>query len=57
VIDVATLTASKLSDRKLNAAMGGYTWLSDSHQILFTAVPNGLKPLPEKSRIPTGTYR
>ncbi|MBP9925738.1 MAG: S9 family peptidase [Cyclobacteriaceae bacterium] len=54
MIDVATLTASKLTDRKLNAAMGGYTWLSDSHQILFTAVPNGLKPLPEKSRVPQG---
>jgi dipeptidyl aminopeptidase/acylaminoacyl peptidase len=54
VIDVATLTASKLSERKLNTAMGGYTWLSDSQHVLFTAVPNGLKPLPEKTRIPTG---
>lgn len=53
-IDVATLTASKLSERKLNTAMGGYTWLSDSRQVLFTAVPNKLQPLPEKSRVPQG---
>ncbi|MCE7863708.1 MAG: S9 family peptidase [Bacteroidetes bacterium CHB5] len=54
LIDVNTFTASKLTERKINNVMGGYTWLSDSQQILFAAVPENLKPLPEKSRIPTG---
>lgn len=54
LIDVGSLSASRISDRKLNTTMGGYTWLSNSQQILFTAVPQTLKPLPEKSRVPTG---
>ncbi len=54
LVDVNTLTASKLTERKINNVMGGYTWLSDSQQILFASVPENLKPLPEKSRIPTG---
>jgi dipeptidyl aminopeptidase/acylaminoacyl peptidase len=54
VIDVATLTASKITERKINNVMGGYTWLSDSQQILFAAVPENLKALAEKSRIPSG---
>lgn len=54
LIDVSSLSASRISDRKLNTTMGGYTWLSNSQQILFTAVPQTLKPLPEKSRVPTG---
>lgn len=54
LIDVTTLTASKLTERKINNVMGGFTWLSDSQQILFAAVPENLKPLAEKSRIPSG---
>ncbi|HRG08446.1 MAG TPA: prolyl oligopeptidase family serine peptidase [Cyclobacteriaceae bacterium] len=54
LIDVATLTASKLTERKINNVMGGYTWLSDSQQILFAAVPENIKPLAEKSRVPSG---
>lgn len=54
LIDVPTLTASKISKRKINNVMGGYTWLSDSQQIIFAAVPENLKPLAEKSRIPSG---
>lgn len=54
IVDVTTLSASKLTERKVNTAMGGYTWLSDSQSILFTAVPANLKPLPEKSRVPAG---
>lgn len=54
LIDVSSLSASRISDRKLNTTMGGYTWLSNSQQILFTAVPQTLKPLPEKSRVPSG---
>ncbi len=54
IVNTETMSASKLSERKVNTAMGGYTWLSDSQQILFTAVPTNIKPLPQKSRIPTG---
>lgn len=54
LVDVATLTASKLTERKINNVMGGYTWLSDSQQILFAAVPENMKPLAEKSRVPSG---
>jgi dipeptidyl aminopeptidase/acylaminoacyl peptidase len=54
-VDVATLTASKVSNRKVNAAYGGsYSWLPDAQHILFSAVPQNLKPLPAKSRVPTG---
>jgi dipeptidyl aminopeptidase/acylaminoacyl peptidase len=54
VIDMATLSAAKLTERKINNVMGGYAWLSDSQQIVFAGVPQNLKPLPEKSRIPAG---
>lgn len=54
IIDVTTLAASKLTNRKINNVMGGYSWLSDSQQILFAGVPENIKPLPEKSRIPAG---
>lgn len=54
LVDVATLTASKLTERKINNVMGGYTWLSDSEQVLFAAVPENMKPLAEKSRVPSG---
>ncbi|MCW5911958.1 MAG: S9 family peptidase [Cyclobacteriaceae bacterium] len=54
LVDVATLTASRLTERKINNVMGGYTWISDSQQILFAAVPENLKPLSEKSRVPAG---
>jgi len=54
LVDVTTLTASKLTERKINNVMGGYTWLSDSQQLLFAAVPENIKPLAEKSRVPSG---
>ncbi|MDH4057760.1 MAG: S9 family peptidase, partial [Cyclobacteriaceae bacterium] len=55
VVDIATLTASKVSDKKINATFGGsYSWLSDSQHLIFSAVPQNLKPLPEKTRVPTG---
>jgi dipeptidyl aminopeptidase/acylaminoacyl peptidase len=54
VIDVNTWTASKITNRKINNVMGGYEWLSDSQQLLFAAVPENLKTLPEKSRVPSG---
>ena len=54
MIDVATLVASKITERKINNVMGGYSWLSDSQQIVFAGVPLNLKPLPEKIRVPAG---
>ncbi len=54
IIDMITLTASKLTNRKVNTAMGGYVWLSDSQSLLFTVVPDNIKPLPAKSRVPAG---
>ena len=55
VIDVATFTASKATNRNINNTLGGaINWTSDSQHLLFTAVPQNLKPLPTKSRVPTG---
>jgi dipeptidyl aminopeptidase/acylaminoacyl peptidase len=55
VIDVATFTASKLTDRKVNSVVGNsYSWISDSQHILFTSVPQTLPTLASKSRVPTG---
>jgi dipeptidyl aminopeptidase/acylaminoacyl peptidase len=55
MIDLATLTAAKLTERKINTIFGSsFSWLSDSEQILFTAVPEKLTALPVKSRVPTG---
>jgi dipeptidyl aminopeptidase/acylaminoacyl peptidase len=55
VIDMATLQASKITERKVNVVFGNaFSWLSDSQQILFTAVPLSLKPIPVKSRVPSG---
>lgn len=55
VIDIATLTASKVTERRINSVTAGsYSWLSNSQQILFTAVPQNISALPVKSRVPTG---
>jgi dipeptidyl aminopeptidase/acylaminoacyl peptidase len=55
VIDVATFTASKASNRSVsNTLAGAFSWLSDSQHLLFTAVPQNLKSLPTKSRVPAG---
>lgn len=54
LIDMATLTASKLTERKINNVLGGFVWLSDSQQLLFAGVPLNLKPLAEKTRVPSG---
>lgn len=55
-IDIASLTASKFSERKISAIFfgGAYSWLSDSQHIVFTSIPNNRKPLAEKSRVPVG---
>nr|MCU0367768.1 prolyl oligopeptidase family serine peptidase [Cyclobacteriaceae bacterium] len=54
IIDLATQSATKFTERKINNVMGGFTWLSDSQTILFAAVPQNSKPLPEKTRVPAG---
>jgi dipeptidyl aminopeptidase/acylaminoacyl peptidase len=55
VIDVATFTASKITERKINSVIGNsYSWISDSQQILFASVPQTQRTLPTKSRVPTG---
>lgn len=55
VVDMATHTASKVTNRKINGTYrDSFEWLSDSQQLIFSAVPQNLKPLPAKSRVPTG---
>jgi dipeptidyl aminopeptidase/acylaminoacyl peptidase len=54
VIDLTTLTASKISDRKVNLTLGSYSWVSNTQDILFTAVPPNVAKVPEKSRVPVG---
>jgi dipeptidyl aminopeptidase/acylaminoacyl peptidase len=55
MVDMTSLTASKMSDRRINAVFGNpFSWLADSNHILFTSVPDGKGPLGDKSRIPTG---
>jgi dipeptidyl aminopeptidase/acylaminoacyl peptidase len=55
VVDLTTFTASKATNRKLsNTFLTAYRWLSDSQHLLFTAVPQNLKPLPAKTRVPAG---
>ncbi len=55
MVDVATKSASKVTDRKINNVFtNSFSWLSDSETIIFTAVPADLKPVPPKSRVPKG---
>jgi dipeptidyl aminopeptidase/acylaminoacyl peptidase len=55
VIDMITLTATKLTERRINTVFGGgFSWTSDSQNILFTAVPLQQKDVPLKSRVPVG---
>jgi dipeptidyl aminopeptidase/acylaminoacyl peptidase len=55
VIDMTTLTASKLTERKINTVFGaGFTWLSDSQHLLFTSVPEEQINVPQKTRVPAG---
>jgi dipeptidyl aminopeptidase/acylaminoacyl peptidase len=55
VVDLTTMVASKITERKINIVVGGgYSWLSDSQNLLFQAVPANLTKVPEKSRVPVG---
>lgn len=60
IVDLATLTASKLTERKINNIFGGgfsgssFSWLSDSQHIIFAAIPEKQSALPVRSRTPVG---
>lgn len=55
LIDMNTLSARLLTERRINNVFSGsFSWLPDNNHILFTAVPRSPKPVPEKSRIPSG---
>lgn len=55
IVDIATMTASKLTDRKINNVVGtAYSWLSDSQHLLISSVPSNQKPMPTKTRVPAG---
>jgi dipeptidyl aminopeptidase/acylaminoacyl peptidase len=55
IVDMVTLSASKVSDRMVNATLGSpYAWLSNSQQLVFTAVAKNRNALPAKSRVPVG---
>lgn len=55
IVDMNSKTASKITERKINNIFSdAFSWLSNSEQIIFTAVPQDLKPVPPKSRVPNG---
>ncbi len=55
VIDIESLTASKVTGRKVNNVFSGsYNWLPDSQHLVFAAVPNTDRTPPAKSRVPAG---
>jgi dipeptidyl aminopeptidase/acylaminoacyl peptidase len=56
VVDLTTLSAKKLSSRKVNATMGGvpYSWLSNSNSILYASAANEGNQAPIKTRVPSG---
>ena len=55
IIDVATATASKLTDLALNAITGSpISWLSDSKSLLIKAIPSSRGNAPVISRTPVG---
>lgn len=55
LIDIATQRASRITDRRINTVLtNGFSWLSNSRQLLFTAVPVTPRKEPVKSRVPEG---
>jgi dipeptidyl aminopeptidase/acylaminoacyl peptidase len=55
VIDVATFTAKKLTEKKINSTLTNpVSWLSNSNSIVFLAAAIEGKTLPIKSRVPEG---
>lgn len=55
LLDIATVTASKLTEDRLNANMGmPFTWFKDSKGLLVRFIPKDKKELITESAIPTG---
>jgi dipeptidyl aminopeptidase/acylaminoacyl peptidase len=55
VIDVPTATATKVTDRALNAAYGSpYGWRSDSKSFVVKLIPENRGTAPDVSRVPSG---
>ncbi|MDW3647505.1 MAG: prolyl oligopeptidase family serine peptidase [Bacteroidia bacterium] len=56
VLEVESRKARKLTDAHVNAAMRGrpYSWISTSHDILLTAIPEGRQAAPQKPATPSG---
>jgi dipeptidyl aminopeptidase/acylaminoacyl peptidase len=55
VVDVASGSARKLTDARVNAASGGaFDWLPDSSGLVVRMTPQGRGPAPDVSRPPEG---
>ncbi|MCU0393166.1 MAG: prolyl oligopeptidase family serine peptidase [Thermoflexibacter sp.] len=55
LIDVATATAKKLSDTRLNSTITSpFSWVSDNKTILFTSIPDGRGSVPDAPKVPSG---
>lgn len=53
VVDLTNFSARQLSKKKVNATSGNaVSWLSNSNQLVFLAVPDGMK-MPQKTRVPS----
>ncbi|NJN42397.1 MAG: S9 family peptidase [Flammeovirgaceae bacterium] len=54
-IDIATFTAKKLTNKRINGTLGdGFSWLSNSQSLVFLTAVNEASKAPKESRIPTG---
>lgn len=55
LLEVKTASAHRLINEKLNAVTGaGFSWLSDSEQLLVRLLPKHQGPAPRESRVPKG---
>lgn len=55
LIDVATASAKKLSETRLNSAIAApFAWVSDNKTILFLSIPDGRGAFPEAPKVPSG---
>ncbi len=55
VVDVATATAKKCGDAKVNGVLGNaFVWLSDSKTILFKSIPTARGEVPKAPSVPKG---
>jgi dipeptidyl aminopeptidase/acylaminoacyl peptidase len=55
LIDVATATAKKLSDTRLNSTITSpFSWVSDNKTILFASIPDGRGSVPDAPKVPSG---